>query len=195
MASRAKLKVYMTTGSLYHERAVRSLEGGPRTTYTYFVVALTKKDALDQTSAFVGAWVKEAAFKIAAGNDADALRAAGLLDADGTVLVVESNGVGSRPVLLMNSDWDPPVIGNLVHDNDRGRGAKKFEASMARYAGKGSIAAGAEMVAYNTGRPDGRRWATVWGHSWSDDELQRELDLGDMVIIRSGFQDWYRVGR
>lgn len=127
--------------------------------------------------------------RLASGTDFDALAEASLLDGEGVVIAIRDGG-GDQPVGLFEPGRGLQLIG-VVKPNPVRFGTKIFHAQTARHAGPGSIAAGKEEVFINTGRAGDRRWASTWGYSHGDEQMERMLDMDGFSIIRSGYGDWH----
>jgi hypothetical protein len=149
-----KLKTYQQQMNyLHNDRAENILRKNSwdRAGYLVIVVAESKDEATAHCASRGIKHVNAKDLRIMPDGprNTNALREAMLLNQNGTVLAIASGGAGQQPVVLMDPEEGAQAIGVLVPAQDL---TSVFQASMAKYAGKGSIAAGADLVLLNTGR-------------------------------------------
>jgi hypothetical protein len=192
----AQLKIYSACPYHVYDKRIQHILEEPRrqTRFMVYIAAYSKADAAAFSKAAQCGTPSQTELRIATGTESEALREAMLFENEGTVLVTSEYG-GKRPVVKPDAELGAQAIG-VIRPAD-GRAGYVFEATMARYAGRGSIAVGAE-VAYVKLLVTAERsfWrGTEAGDVLDDDQIQRLLDLGELEIIRSGFGDWFTKGR
>jgi hypothetical protein len=190
----AALKVYAWHPNHVHDKRVENILAVPRaqTRYSAYVVAYTKADASFFARDARCGWPSQSELRVAQGAEHDALREAMLFESEGTVLVTSQRG-GKKPVILCVPDDDDGSEGTgaqaigTIRPADGHRGYV-FEATTAKYAGRGSIAVGQEVayVKRDVGYPEGVIWVGTDGADLVDHEMQRKLDDAELTIIRSG---------
>lgn len=187
----AQLKVYsFHPYHIYDERAKNILtEPRVQLRLTVYVAAYTKPDAARFSKDANCSNPPQTELRIAGGSEFDGLREAMLFEDEGTVLVTSDRG-GQKPVVLMDPVDGVQAIGTVRWES----GISIFEATMAQWAGRGSVAVGAE-TAYVKAQANPSYWEGTNGTTLTDEEMQLKLDLGEVRIIRSGFGDWYTAGR
>lgn len=192
----AKPKIYQM--GLIHTsnsrvEAILAPERG-RADYIVYAVAPSKASASAALRSRMVGYADEKEWRVAGLQVAhtDALREAGLFT-EGALLVI---GRGSTTaVAMVDAVGYASAIGQLKRAPDSDFFRLVFEPSMAQFCRRGSIAAGAEEVYIHTGRNGDRRWAGTWGDCMDDEQMQLQLDLGNLKITRAGFGDWYHEGR
>lgn len=193
----AQLKVYSFRPHYVYDERTKNILSESRTQLrcVIFVGAYSKDAAVEFVSKKLGNTPNPSELRLAQGNDYDALREATLFAEEGVVVVTRDTG-GKRPVVLAQADTDEgsQAIG-IIRPAD-GRAGQVFEATAARFAGRGSIAVGAE-VAYVKVLVTSERsyWEGTKGDTLDDDQIQLKIDRGELNIIRSGFGDWFHAGR
>ena len=177
---------------IYDERAVNILkEPRQQLRFVVFVVASSKPAAVQFCKDAQCSTPRESDLKLAFGNLSESLRKASLLNDEGVILVTADRG-GEKPVVLMDPKRRAQAIGIVRPEGQ----AYIFQASMADYAGVGSIAVGTKVAWIKTDEGgDIPEWHGTNGEFCIDTEMQRMLDRGELKIIRSGFGDWYTAGR
>lgn len=199
----AALKVYAWHPHHVYDRRVQNILSEPRsqTRYSAYVVAKTKADAAQFAKDARCGTPTQNELRVAGSTEFEGLREATLFETEGTVLVTSDRG-GKKPVILCTPDdgdgsegTGTQAIGTIRPAS--GHAGYTFEATAAAYAGRGSIAVGAEVayVKKDVGYPEGVVWVGTDGEDLVDFEMQRLLDLGELTIIRSGFGDWFHAGR
>jgi hypothetical protein len=194
----AQLKVYTFHPYHVYDKRIENILTEPRsqTRYNVYVSAYSKAAAVNFAKFSGVSNPSESELRLAQGDTCEALREATLFDKDGVVLVTSDRG-GKKPVVLADqeSQDDEPGTGSQAIGTLRpadGRRGQIFEATTAKYAGRGSVAVGA-VDAYIKNLPD--IWSGTNGQRVFDAQLQHLLDMGELHIIRSGFGDWFHAGR
>lgn len=198
----AALKVYAFSPHHIYDKQVQNILTEPRiqTRYSAYVVAHSKPDGLRFAKDARCGFPSHSELRVALGAECDALREAMLFESEGTVLVTSERG-GKKPIILCTPDdgdgsegTGAQAIGTIRPAD--GHAGYVFEATTAKYAGRGSIAVGAEHAYVKVRDPQGRFfWQGTSRAMLTDQEMQRRLDLGDLIIMRSGFGDWFHAGR
>jgi hypothetical protein len=200
----AQLKTYVWQSYHVYDKRVENILTEPRqqARYSAYAVAYSKADAARFAKEARCSYPAQSDLRVGNdGNEFNALREASLFETEGTVLVTANRG-GKKPVVLCAPDngygdegTGAQVIG-ILRPAD-GRIGMVFEATTAKYAGRGSVAVGAEVayVKKDVGYPEGIVWVGTDGQALVDQEMQKQIDLGELNIIRSGFGDWFMAGR
>ncbi len=187
----AQLKVYSHTPFHVYDERVKNILEEPRvqTRYCAWIAAYSKADAAQFAKDARLSHPSHSDLRVASSNDYEALLEASLFKEAGTVLVTSDRG-GKRPVVQLGNPDGAQAIGVLRPAD--GRSGQVFEATMAQYAGRGSVAVGATMAYVKV---DEDTWEGTKGDTPDDEGIQLLLDMGELNIIRSGFGDWYHAGR
>lgn len=191
-----QLKIYSYHPYHVYDPRITNILTEPRsqTRYVVYVAAYSKVDAARLGKDAQCGTASSNDLRVAGSTQFEALREATLFDKEGVVLVTSDRG-GKKPVILAGGEDGAQAIG--IIKPAEGRAGYVFEATAAEYAGRGSIAVGAEIayVKRDVGYPEGVIWVGTDGSNLTDREMQTKIDVGDLTIIRSGFGDWYMAGR